>query len=94
MNKPSRAKPRKITVIPNFDALADSAYVKESMLVIDPNFPERASVLQISTATLHRWIKAGKFPKQHKFGKRISRWLVREIREWQAQTIDAALALQ
>ena len=38
--------------------------------------------LGISSATLYRLIKAGRFPKPMKFGYRMSRWLESDIQDY------------
>lgn len=45
-----------------------------------------AGMLPVSTATLWRWVKDGKFPKPFKLGHRVT--------VWDAAEVDAFLAAQ
>jgi predicted DNA-binding transcriptional regulator AlpA len=42
-------------------------------------------LLPVSRATLHRYIKSGKFPASIKLG-RLALWKVDDIRSWMAKT--------
>lgn len=68
--------------IPSFDALPDSAFIRESQLVQSPKRPETAAPLPFSAPTLWRKVKAGTFPKPVKLGERISAWKVGDVRAW------------
>jgi len=92
--KTPRAKNRSVTATPCFDDLPASAFIKESQLVRNPKHPEIAVLLQISSSTLHRYIKKGKFPKPFKpFGKTTA-WLVKDVRQWIDEQIAKAVELR
>lgn len=63
-----------------FDALPDSAFVRESQLVQDPSRPEYPAPLPFSAATLWRKVAAGTFPKPIKLSTRVTAWRVAEVR--------------
>ena len=63
-----------------FDELPDSAFVRESQLVLDPNRPEYPAPLPFSAATLWRKVAAGTFPKPIKLSTRVTAWRVAEVR--------------
>lgn len=70
-----------------FDALPDSAFIRESQLVQSPKRPETPAPLPFSAPTLWRKVKAGTFPKPHKLSERVSAWNVGAVRAWMtAQT--------
>jgi hypothetical protein len=70
-----------------FDALPDSAFVRESQLVQDPKRPRYPSPLPFSAATLWRKVAAGTFPKPIKLSTRVTAWRVAEVRTF-LQTPD------
>lgn len=67
---------------PSFDRLADSAYIRASHLVRDSKHPSRAVPLQVSMATLWRWVNAGTFPKPVQLSAGVTAWRVGEVRAW------------
>lgn len=66
--------------LPAFDALPDSAFVRESQLVCNPKRPEFPAPLPFSAATLWRKVADGTFPKPIKLSRRVTAWRVSEIR--------------
>lgn len=70
------------TSISIFDALPDSAFVRESQLVLDPRRPEFPALLPFSAATLWRKVAAGTFPKPIKLSKRVTAWRVSDVRSF------------
>ncbi|MEY5099195.1 MAG: hypothetical protein RJA36_1914 [Pseudomonadota bacterium] len=71
----------------SFDALPDSAFLRESQLIQSPKRPGVLAPLPFSAPTLWRKVKAGTFPKPVKLGERITAWRVSEVRAWiEAQT--------
>ena len=73
----------KTTVQPSvFDALPDSAFIRESQLVQSPKHPDRPTLLPFSGATLWRKVKAGTFPAPIKLGVKITAFKVGEVRAW------------
>lgn len=68
----------------NFDALPDSAYIREAHLVPSPKRPEYPAPLPFSAPTLWRMVKAGKFPKPTKLSARVTAWQVGQVRAWMA----------
>lgn len=68
-----------------FDALPDSAWLRESQLVRSLKSPDRAiAPLPFSAPTLWRMVKAGKFPKPTKLSARVTAWQVGQVRAWMA----------
>jgi predicted DNA-binding transcriptional regulator AlpA len=67
-----------------FDALPDSAYIRESQLVQSPKRPETPAPLPFSAPTLWRKVKAGTFPKPVKLSERVTAWNVGTVRAWMA----------
>jgi len=65
-----------------FDALPDSAFIREAQLVQSPKRPEHPAPLPFSAPTLWRKVKAGTFPKPHKLSERVSAWNVGQVRAW------------
>jgi len=66
-----------------FDALPDSAWLRESQLVRSPKNPDSAiAPLPFSAPTLWRKVKDGTFPKPHKLSTRVTAWKVSQVREW------------
>lgn len=69
-------------VIPSFDTMPDSAFIREAQLVQSPKRPTTPAPLPFSAPTLWRMVAAGKFPKPIKLGARITAWRVGEVRNW------------
>lgn len=67
-----------------FDALPDSAYVREAQLVQSPKRPDNPAPLPFSAPTLWRKVKNCTFPAPHKLSERVTAWKVGEIRAWMA----------
>jgi hypothetical protein len=65
-----------------FDALPDSAFVRESQLVQSPKRPHHPAPLPFSAPTLWRKVAAGTFPKPIKLSERVTCWKVSEVRAW------------
>ncbi len=65
-----------------FDALPDSAYIRESQLVQSPKRPDTPAPLPFSAPTLWRKVKAGTFPKPVKLSERVTAWNVGTVRAW------------
>lgn len=71
-----------------FDALPDSAYIREAQLVQRRNRPETPVPLPFSAPTLWRKVRQGTFPKPVKLSERVTAWNVGIVRAWiAAQTI-------
>lgn len=67
---------------PAFDALPESAFVRESQLVYDPKRPQYPAPLPFSAATLWRKVAAGTFPKPVKLSTRVTAWRVADVRNF------------
>lgn len=65
-----------------FDALPDSAFIRESQLVQSPKRPATPAPLPFSAPTLWRKVKAGTFPKPIKLSVRVTAWNVGTVRAW------------
>lgn len=61
----------------NAGALPATGYVRQPGLI--------PAIVPISSATLWRWCKDGRFPKPHRLGPRITAWKVEEVRAWMAE---------
>jgi prophage regulatory protein len=72
-----------------FDALPDSAFIRESQLVQSPKRPETPAPLPFSAPTLWRKVKAGTFPKPHKLSERVTAWNVGTVRAWMTEQASA-----
>ena len=74
---------QKTTIHPSvFDALPDSAYIRESQLVQSPKRPDTPAPLPFSAPTLWRKVKAGTFPKPIKLSERVTAFNVGAVRAW------------
>lgn len=66
-----------------FDALPDSAWLRESQLVRSPKSRDSAiAPLPFSAPTLWRMVKLGKFPKPTKLSARVTAWQAGQVRAW------------
>lgn len=75
-----QATPR--VIASNFDALPDSAFIRESQLVQSPKRPDTPAPLPFSAPTLWRKVKAGTFPAPVKLSERVTAWNVGAVRAW------------
>ena len=75
-----------------FDALPDSAFIRESQLVQSPKRPETPAPLPFSAPTLWRKVKAGTFPKPIRLSDRVTAWKVCDVRAWIASQCAAQQA--
>ena len=66
----------------HFDALPDSALIRQSQLVQCPSRPDSTAPLPFSAPTLWRKVADGSFPKPQKLSKRVTAWRVKDIRDW------------
>lgn len=74
---------QKPTITPSiFDALPDSAFIREAQLVQSPKRPEHPAPLPFSAPTLWRMAAAGTFPKPIKLSERVTAWNVGAVRAW------------
>ena len=78
------AAPRTIINPSVFDALPNSALIREAQLVQSPKRPDTPAPLPFSAPSLWRKVKAGTFPKPIKLSERVTCWKVSEVREWLA----------
>lgn len=91
--KPRKPVRRRMAdAVPNFDTLANSAFVRQADLVRDPRHPEKPAVLPFGGTSLWREVAAGRFPKPVKFGGRITAWRVADVRRWLAEQQEASAA--
>lgn len=67
-----------------FDALPDSAFIREAQLVQSPKRPDTPAPLPFSPVTLWRKCKAGTFPAPVKLSERVTAWNVGQVRAWMA----------
>lgn len=74
----------------SFDALPDSAFLRESQLVQSPKRPGAPAPLPFSAPTLWRKVKNGTFPKPLKLSERVTAWKVGDVRKWIADQTAAA----
>lgn len=70
------------TTTTSFDALPDSAFIRESQLVQSPKRPGAPAPLPFSAPTLWRKVRAGTFPKPCKLSERVTAWRVGDVRAW------------
>lgn len=72
-----------------FDALPDSAFIRESQLVQSPKRPGTPAPLPFSAPTLWRKVKAGTFPAPVKLSERVTGFNVGAVRAWMAEQTAA-----
>jgi prophage regulatory protein len=72
-----------------FDALPDSAFIREAQLVKSPKRPDSTALLPFSAPTLWRKIKAGTFVKPVKLSERVTAFNVGAVRAWIAAQTKA-----
>ena len=72
-----------------FDALPDSAFIREAQLVQSPKRPGVAALLPFSAPTLWRLSKIGAFPAPVKLSSRVTAWNVGSVRAWMAAQATA-----
>jgi prophage regulatory protein len=82
LNAPGIAAQQVIPRATGFDALPNSAYVREAQLVYSPTRPDSTAPLPFSAPTLWRKVKAGTFPKPIKLSERVTAWNVGAVRAW------------
>jgi prophage regulatory protein len=63
-----------------FDALPDSAHIRQSDLLQSPKCP--AAPVPFSHSTLWRKVKDGTFPAPVKLSARVTAWQVGTVRAW------------
>jgi hypothetical protein len=73
---------KRVAVIPSFDILPDSAFIREAQLVLSPKRPGAPAPLPFSAPTLWRKVKAGTFPAPVKLSERVTAWNVGAVRAW------------
>lgn len=82
------------SLIPLFDDLPASAFIRASHLVRDPKHPDRPVPLQISMSTLWRYCgPGGTFPQPVKLSRGITAWRVGDVRAWIDKHHAVAVAL-
>lgn len=80
---------QKIVIQPSvFDALPNSAFVREAQLVQSPKRPGAAVPLPFSAATFWRMVRQGKF-RPYKLSARVTGFNVGEVRAWMAAQVAA-----
>ena len=72
-----------------FDALPDSAFIREAQLVQSPKRPDTPAPLPFSAPTLWRKVKAGTFCRPYKLSERVTAFNVGEVRAWMAAQVAA-----
>ncbi len=65
-----------------FDALPDSAFLREAQLVKSPKRPEYPAPLPFSAPTLWRMVKAHTFPAPVRLSTAVTAWKVGDVRAW------------
>lgn len=73
----------------SFDALSDSAFIREAQLVHSHKRPNYPTLLPFSAATLWRKVKAGTFCKPYKLSDRVTAFKVGEVRAWMTTQTQA-----
>ncbi len=66
----------------NFDELADSALIRLSELVRNPNRPNATPILPFSASTAWRKVRDGEFPAPLKLSAGVTAWRVSDVRAW------------
>ena len=78
----SRPAQRATSIIPSFDDLADSAFIREAQLVQSTKRPDTPAPLPFSAPTLWRKVKNLTFPKPVRLSERVTAWRVGDVRAW------------
>jgi predicted DNA-binding transcriptional regulator AlpA len=78
----SSTSAHKPTTVSVFDALPNSAYLRESQLVQSAKRPGSPALLPFSAPTLWRKVRAGTFPKPVRLSERVTAWSVGAVRDW------------
>ena len=65
-----------------FDALPDSAFIRESQLVQSPRRPDTLAPLPFSAPTLWRKVRNKTFPAPVKLSEAVTAWNVGAVRAW------------
>lgn len=68
-----------------FDAMADSALIREYQLVQSSRRPNATAPLPFSAQTLGRMVTANTFPAPVRLSKRVVAWKVGSVRAWLKQ---------
>lgn len=63
--------------------LPATGYVRQAQLI--------PGIIPVSSPTLWRWCKAGRFPKPVKLGPRVTAWDVTAVRAWIAQHAEGGV---
>lgn len=58
------------------------AYLRQWQIIGNKKRGIPAPMLEISSATLWRWVKASKFPKPYKLSEGVAAWKAEEVRAW------------
>lgn len=61
-----------------------TGYLRQWQIIGDKKRGIPAPVLEISSACLWRWVKAGKFPKPYKLSEGVTAWSAAEVHGWLA----------
>ena len=72
-----------------FDALPDSAFIREAQLVQSSKRPDTPAPLPFSAPTLWRKVKAGTFPRPVALSTRVTAWNVGAVRAWITAQVSA-----
>ena len=62
------------------------------MIVFDSPYQTRQQIenlFQVSSATIYRWTKEGRFPKPIHLGANMVRWKTSDLEEWMAEREDS-----
>ena len=65
-----------------FDALPNSAYIREAQLVQSYKRPDYPAPLPFSAPTLWRMVKAHNFPAPVRLSPAVTAWKVGDVRAW------------
>ena len=86
-SKPAGASIASIPAL--FDALGDTAFIRESQLVQSPKRPGAPAPLPFSAPTLWRKTRNGTFPQPVRLSERVTAWKVGDVRAWIAAQTKA-----
>ena len=65
-----------------FDALPDSALLREAQLVPSPKRPNATPILPFSASTLWRKVRDGSYPAPLKLSAGVTAFRVGDVRQW------------
>lgn len=64
------------------ELLISVAFLRQWQIIGSRNYPEYLPLIAMSSSTLWRMVKAGKFPKPRHISPGITAWSAQEVHDW------------